>query len=671
MIRVFFLLLLFQQVQAQVTEEDAGSQNVLESLHEKSDREESSAELNIETIVDKIRINQCTASELESLMVLSPYQVNQFLLYRKRLGVLVSIYELQAVPGWDLPTIRKISDLVSLEVRGGVVDEVKDRLKNGQTLFFLRSSRALEKSAGFLKDSSGFMGGRNSFQFRYSFNHKNLLQWGIAGGNQAGEPLSFEHGRPGFDQISLHLFARQLGKIKLLALGDFRVNFGQGLICWQGIGLAKSAEVMAIKREAPVLQPSATGASSGFYRGAGISSVIGGIDFALFLAINNKDANIEFDTVRSLSTGGLRRTASELKRRNNLSVMTVGSRVGMIKRNYSIHVNAMASYWDHPFIRHPSPNTLTAPVGSRFVNISADHSVTIRNINWFGEVAINERHSMALLTGAMVSLDKRANFSLLYRNISPRYYSFDGNAFMDGSYTTNEHGIYVSIQLPLSKKIEISLFHDIYSFPWLKSKADFPSAGHSFFAQFRYTPDKATEFYVRFRSELNQKSVNVWNVSTRQIISTAQRNFRINYVSSVGENLNMHLRLEQTWFAPNSTGLLVFTELQKRSRALQGRITARIQYTDTDNYDTRIYAYESDVPYSYSITAQYGRFIKYYFIGTFNIRKIKKSLAPLTVSCKFSQRFLIDSESVGSGVNLIQNRIVSTCALQLAYRTND
>jgi hypothetical protein len=39
----------------------------------------------------------------------------------------------------------------------------------------------------------------------------------------------------------------------------------------------------------------------------------------------------------------------------------------------------------------------------------------------------------------------------------------------------------------------------------------------------------------------------------------------------------------------------------------------RLQYFETDSYNSRIYAYENDVLYSYSIPAFYDKGFRYYF----------------------------------------------------------
>jgi hypothetical protein len=662
---ISIIMLLFLPIQLIAQDEpDFEGQSRMEQLVEKAENEEAETAIDLETIKNKVRINECDSLELAGLQLLSTTQIAQFLLYRKRLGPIVSIYELQAIPGWDVAMIQKLVPFISLDTKGLVSNAIMDRLKSGDQLAFVKMSRVLQKSTGFV-DSSGFVGGRNIFQFRYSFNHKNLLQWGVAGGNQAGEPVRFSAGRPGFDQLSVHAFARQLGKIQLLAIGDFRVNFGQGLICWQGMGFSKSAEVLAIKREAPIFQPSTTGAVSGFFRGGGIAFKWSSVDVSAFTALNRKDANIEFDTARSILTSGLRRTENELSHRNNLSVATLGIRAGISRRLYSFHLNAIGSKWNHVFAKKSLPYNLYAPSGNVFMNCSIDYAATVSNIHFFGEVAANERNKFAVVSAALISLDKRTNIALLYRRISPAYFAWNGNAFTDGSYCVNENGLYYGIQFQLSKKIQLAGYYDIYSFPWLKFRVDFPSHGSSVLAQFKYTPDKTSEFYIRFRKAIKQE--NEEGSVSNAMIERKQSYFRIHYLSQLTSRLVLQFRLEETWNSNKNEGILLYAEMQKKIPGYGVKLNFRLQYTDTDNYDSRIYAYESDMPYSFSITPQYGQFIKYYLVNSFNLKKLSKQLPAVVISMKWSQRFLISGESFGSGLNLIPGRRQTIISLQLSY----
>ena len=54
-----------------------------------------------------ININTAEANELRELRILTDLQLVNFISYRRIFGKFVSIYELQAIPTWDVNTLKK------------------------------------------------------------------------------------------------------------------------------------------------------------------------------------------------------------------------------------------------------------------------------------------------------------------------------------------------------------------------------------------------------------------------------------------------------------------------------------------------------------------------------------------------------------------------------------
>ena len=53
-------------------------------------------------------LNRASSDELYTLPGLTALQIANFIMYRKLLGPLLSLYELQAVPGWAPETIKEL-----------------------------------------------------------------------------------------------------------------------------------------------------------------------------------------------------------------------------------------------------------------------------------------------------------------------------------------------------------------------------------------------------------------------------------------------------------------------------------------------------------------------------------------------------------------------------------
>src|SRR5450432_4329430 len=156
--------------------------------------EDDSYELNLASFSKHpLNLNTASAEDLEQLQLLGILQIRNFISYRKLLGPLLSVHELQAVPGWDPETIRKLLPYIVIGRDESIYTAIKDRWKGGDANFLIRAGQVLEKSKGFEKpsdpDASYYTGTAQKIFIRYSYNYKQLLAFGFSGEKDAGEPF--------------------------------------------------------------------------------------------------------------------------------------------------------------------------------------------------------------------------------------------------------------------------------------------------------------------------------------------------------------------------------------------------------------------------------------------------------------------------------------------------
>ncbi|HEY0432459.1 MAG TPA: helix-hairpin-helix domain-containing protein, partial [Chitinophagaceae bacterium] len=78
-----------------------------------------------------LNLNVADGTALRRLGAVNDIQIENLLAYRRLLGPLINIYELQAVPGWDISTIRKIRMLITIESTEPVAQLLRERFKTG------------------------------------------------------------------------------------------------------------------------------------------------------------------------------------------------------------------------------------------------------------------------------------------------------------------------------------------------------------------------------------------------------------------------------------------------------------------------------------------------------------------------------------------------------------
>lgn len=622
---------------------------------------------------DPLNLNLADEDELAQLRVLNDLQIASLISYRMLFGKLLSIYELQAIPSWDIGTIRKIIPFITTDAPVVLKNELGKRFKAGDQSLLLRVSQVLEKSKGFDRSGSGtkYLGSPQRVFLRYRYNYKNLLQFGLVADKDAGEQFFKGVQKKGFDFYSFHLFIRKIGIIQALAVGDFTVNMGQGLMQWQSLAFKKSADILGIKRQSTVLRPYSSAGEFYFHRGVGISIRKNKMEATLFASSRKLSANFVADTVNnedfvsSLLASGYHRTKSEIDDRANLLQRAFGGNISYKTNRWQVGINGIAYHFSLPVQKRPEPYNLYAISGSNWYNASIDYSYTYKNLHLFGEAAIDKNFNKAFLNGLLISVDPRADISFVHRYIQPAYQAVNGNAFTENTYPTNERGFYVGITLRPTIGWRIDAYADIFKFPWLKYLVDAPSHGTEFLTQLTYTPNRQVELYTRFKNETKQKN-QADNISvTNYLVSLPKKDWRTQISYRINNTVTLRNRVEIVWYdnkgINNSKGFLTFFDFVYKPMLKPYSGVLRFQYFQTDDYNARIYAYENDVLYSYSIPGFYDKGFRYYLTVNGDLNK------QLSWWVRWAQTIYTDRNSVGSGLDEISGNRRTEVKLQLRW----
>jgi hypothetical protein len=620
-----------------------------------------------------ISVNQSTAEDWQQLKWLTSLQIESFLRYRGALGPLVSIYELQSVPLWDVATIKKVLPFITMVEPLSLSKTLFSSLTNGQHSILLRTSRIIEKQKGYNKElPNHYAGSPDRLLLRYRYQYKNRLQFGITAEKDPGEAFFKGAQSKGFDFYSFHVFARQLGKFKAIAVGDFTVNMGQGLIQWQALGFKKNAEVMQVKRQGPVLQPYSAATEYNFNRGLGFTWQKGNMEVTAFASQRKIDGSSNIDTladeeiVTSFYNAGYHRTTSEIAKRAAIDYGSIGGVLSYKRRAFVVNGNAVFHQFSHTLQKSDKPYDFYGIEGKHWNNYSLDFSWTYRNLHAFGEVAVDKHYNKALLSGIVMSVDPAVDLSLLYRNIQSAYQTLWGNALTENTQPANEKGIYAGIVVRPSYGWRIHAYTDVYQFPWLKYRTDAPSKGKDFLMQITYQPNKQVEVNVRYKAENKERNA-VNDSATHSLMAIPKQGLRINIVYRPRKDLTLKGRTELIWFNKSEPerqeGFLTY---------LQGdyiidskwKGNLRVQYFETGGYDSRVYTYENDVLYANSIPAFYDKGLRYYLNTNYKLNK------QLSFWVRFAQTIYKDKHVIGSGLDIINGSTRSEYKLQMRYNLN-
>lgn len=654
-------------------------QQQLENLAEQQDGEpEDDSYLQLLTQLQKnqLDLNSVEASELTELRIITAIQAENLVRYRKLLGKFISIYELQAVPGWDVSTIRKALPYVRVGNAIELSDNLKQRFANGQHTLLLRLQQVLEKSNGYLRPdtvAARYPGSPVKAFFRYKYNFRNLLQFGVTGEKDAGEQFLKGNQRSGFDFYSVHLFARKIGVVKSLAIGDFSVNMGQGLIQWQSLAFKKTFLVTNLKRQSDVLKPYNSSGEYNFMRGCGVTIGLKNISVTAFASFHRLDANINTDTSQtdlnfasSVTSSGYHRTATEVAKRNAISQTATGASISLNKTGFHVGFNAVAFNFSSPLNRTLRPYNQFAFQGKNWFNYSVDYAFTWRNFHFFGEAAVDKKSSKAIVASVLASLDRRVEASLLYRNIERSYQTLYGNAFTESTSPSNEKGLFTGISVKPLPFVKIDAYADVFSFPWLRFRVDAPTTGSEYLVQLTYSPNKQTEIYTRFKTESKATNLSGTSLPFHLVFIRPKESWRTHIAFNISRQFSLNQRVEVLWFDRHQKdraqqGFLMFAEGTYRPLKTRMSLNSRLQYFETGGFDSRIYAFERDVLYSYSIPEFSGKGLRYYINFNWDLT------SRLTVWYRWAQTVYSNRKWISSGLDKIEGNKRSEVKLQILY----
>jgi hypothetical protein len=604
---------------------------------------------------EKIFINNADAFELSGLNILSEIQMESFLKYRERFGKLLSKYELQAIPGWDMETIREIIPYLSFELYEN--PGFRNIMNNGVSTLLLRNGGGV-----FRKRDSAFAGSANRLLIKYQYRYQKKMNLGFLAEKDVGERMTIKKLKL-FDFYSAHLEWNDLNKhVRKVVAGDYIVNFGQGLIQWQGFGFGKGGGIATVRKQGESIDSYHGANEYNFHRGIAMMSRYKKMDATFFVSKRLFDGNFDGDRISSILTSGLHRTSTEISNRKSFSLLTAGLNVAYKFRQGHLGLNSVVYKFDHIYSKRELPYNMFAIRDDQWRNLSIDYSYTFKNIHAFGEIAFDKENNPAFIGGLILSLHKFADLNLVYRNISPGFQSLYSRALTENTAVNNESGIYMNCSVRW-KKFVIDFYGDQYYFPWVKFTVDAPSSGWEYGFQLKFSPSRNIELINRIRIEEKDQQNSGDNFSAK-ISRVAKRSFRSHLNYLINKEQVFKIRFETTVLTDHiknktSEGYLAYVEMQNTISSLNIMVVTRCQFFDTDDFDSRIYAFERDVTYAMSVPFFSGGGWRYYFTIQGKpvwpvIRRVMKDCS-LNVSLKWSQsltRSSVNNSLIKSDLNL-------------------
>jgi len=617
-----------------------------------------------------IDLNKTTGKELAELQFLSPLQVNAILQHRKMTGRYLSTYELQSVEGLTVDLIRLLLPFVQVEQYGDAQPlQVGDYLKDGKHDLMLRYSRILEQQKGYtISDpaKSRYLGSPDRLFVRYRYQLQNHLQLTLNMKKDAGEQFFAGAQHNGFDFYSGSIYLQKQKKWDHVVLGDYSLQFGQGLALWTGLSFGKGALVQNVARQGIGLRPYTSTNEYAFFRGLAATYTLKRISFTPFISYKSLSATLLDSTeskrsYSSISESGLHRTPNEVTNRHALGQLIFGANAQFQSQGLTVGATIFQTQFGGSINPRAYLYNQYAFNGQTLVNSSVYYSYNFQNIYFFGELAKSLDGGIAYTNGLISTLSHELSAVFQYRNYQKDYHAFYNQAVAEGSNAANEKGFYAGLIFQPNRNILWVAYADYFSFPWFRYRVDSPSDGQDLLTQFTLTPNRQSKLLLKYR--YRNKAENGDVVEHVSLIERVKRHqLRAEIQFSLSQLITLRNRVEWVRYekaVDREKGYMLYQDVIYKPKQSHFSGNFRLAYFNTDGYNARIYAFENDVLYASSFPFYSDKGFRYYI----NLRyKIKRGI---DFWCRYASFYYPGLESLGSSLDIIDGKHKSEIKLQM------
>ncbi|MFZ5515841.1 MAG: ComEA family DNA-binding protein [Candidatus Zhuqueibacterota bacterium] len=641
-----------------VIAQEAEVEELLESQEDYSDNSEL-MEILSELEQKPIDINSATLDQIAILPWISEVQAAAIIRFRQKNGKFNSIDELTRVKTISPATVKAIQRYVMFKERLSVTD-----------FGISMKSRTYRK----LQESVGLEDGR---YYPSPFKYYNRLIVDFRSEIIAGGLLERDVGEKHFDDFtSFFLKYQPRNSGDMFILGNFRLEFANGLLFWNPYGQRQTnSPYFSTKKKGQELKEYTLVDENASLRGIAGKKCFEIYQFFIFYSDQQLDATLNpGGTVKNFYESGYHRTDTEVARQDKVSERLAGGRIKISPSpTFNLGLTGYISRFDRAIASGDVYRSRFAFSGQENFVAGSDFNLTFGSMNLFGESGFSRNRGYGALAG-MVLHTSAMNFVTVVRHYSRDFNSLHGHSFsVQSDHPQNECGVFFGVSNDASSLFKFSFSYDQYKMPWRTYYTPMPASGNGLFLNIGYKPLKGLWLFFQTRAKQGAEVVDSFGSSgpkSEVVLPRNQLNLRFQIDYSPWSSLKLRHRIEHVrvnyrsynrtvlTIRPDSEGLLLYQEF---SYTHKQRLTAsmRLTYFDTDNYDSRLYQFERDVPGMLTNFMLYGRGSRWYGIVQYQVG------SHLKLGFKYSSTDYLHTESVGTGLDEIMANTVNTLTFQL------
>lgn len=661
----FFLLFPLWHISAQEIVEK-NWEEILQQLSENDEDGGINWENEIENLYERIdeplNLNLITKEQLEQFPFLNDAQIEDILAYLYIHGQMQTIYELQLVGSMDKQTIQYLIPFVCVKrvEEKEPLPTLKKILAYGKSELVTRLDIPFYTRKGYEKD---YLGPPIYNSVRYSFRYKDKMYIGITAEKDAGEPLFALHNPQGYDYYSFYFYLRDIRKLKALAIGNYRLSFGQGLVISNDFILGKSSTISSLTTRQNSIKKHSSTDEYNYFRGIAAAYKINKFTLSGFYSHRSLDGITTETAITSIHKTGLHRTQKEADRKGVFTMQLSGGNLEYAGNKLKVGVTGIYYFFDRPYepqIREYSKYNMR---GNNFHNIGLNYKYRLYRFTFLGETAIDKNSNLAILNMVDYTVGTDFRIILLHRYYDYHYWNLFARSFSESGYVQNENGWYGAMEINSLRYWKFFASADFFSFPWWRYGIDAPSVGYDLSSQATYTPIYKVSMFVRYRYKRKDKNYTDENkVKSVRPLYHHRIRYQINCILTA--NVSSRSSVDYNRIYPQgvsaSQGYHFVQAVSYAVRSFPLRVEVQYSYFRTDDYASRVYAYEKGLLYTFYTPSYYGKGTRLSANLRYDINNNWMCIA------KYGQTSYFDRDEIGSGLDIINDN--KKCDLQLQVR---
>lgn len=394
------------------------------------------------------------------------------------------------------------------------------------------------------RNTEDFVGDPMYGKLRYRFNYQNRVQAGVTAMMATGDGQLAMGERWDYGG---YIQLKDIGPMRTIVAGNYQASFGYGLVVGSPFKRGKIAYIQSTATTDEGLKKfSSVGDSYNYFHGVGATARVKWADLSAFYSLRQGKEDAWNHVV------GVNATARWKKLKVGVTGIEEfkGDRL-KVKGNGAMGANVRYNWG---------------------------------KVDVWGEVAAShtEQWGWGTIMGVRVNPISDLNLLAIYRYYSPEYDNIYANSLSSKTRMYDEHGGYLGVEYNRLINWQLSVFGDVWK------------EGYETMAQADFLSQKDYKMHMRLRAK-RKNEIDTYSARWNGVWSLGQWKLK----TQVDANM---VYAKEKW----SYGLSVFQDVEYRFVKVPIVLQFRAQAFDAREWNNRVYMYENDVLYAYSIPFVYG-----------------------------------------------------------------